>query len=121
MGKIRLNQMLFYGYHGADESEQLRGGTFEVDLELVTTVRNAALSDHLEDTIDYADVYSVVHDSLTQRKHYLLESLAEEIADTIMAEFPINTVKVNVRKPHAPVKGVIGSVEVEIERSRTND
>jgi len=113
--------MLFYGYHGADESEQLRGGTFEVDLELVTTVRNAALSDHLEDTIDYADVYSVVHDSLTQRKHYLLESLAEEIADTIMAEFPINTVKVNVRKPHAPVKGVIGSVEVEIERSRTND
>ena len=45
MGKIRLNQMLFYGYHGADESEQSHGGTFEVDLELRTTIHNAAQSE----------------------------------------------------------------------------
>ncbi|MFQ6606919.1 MAG: dihydroneopterin aldolase [Fidelibacterota bacterium] len=121
MGKIRLNQMLFYGYHGADESEQSRGGTFEVDLEIDTHIRDAAESDHLEDTINYADVYSTVHDSLTSKKHYLLESLAQEVADAIMKKFPINAVKVNVRKPHAPVKGVIGSVEVEIVRNRSND
>ena len=33
MAIIRMKKMLFYGYHGVDESEQKRGGTFEVDLE----------------------------------------------------------------------------------------
>ena len=34
MGVIRLKNMLFYGYHGVNESEKELGGKFEVDLEL---------------------------------------------------------------------------------------
>ena len=57
MGKIRLKNMLFYGYHGVDESEQRRGGTFEVDLELEKSLSEAAASDDLESTVDYSAVY----------------------------------------------------------------
>ncbi|MCH7731261.1 MAG: dihydroneopterin aldolase [Candidatus Marinimicrobia bacterium] len=118
MGKIRLNNMLFYGYHGADESEQKRGGTFEVDLEIRTNLLEAASTDHLRDTIDYSDVYKAVHDCLTKKKYYLLEALANHIAKTILTQFNIDSVLVRVRKPHAPVKGVLGSVEIEIERDQ---
>jgi len=118
MGIIRLNKMLFYGYHGVDELEQNRGGTFEVDLEMKTVLAKASHTDSLKDTIDYSAVYNTVHDCLTSTKHYLLESLAGHVANTILAEFDVSWVKVNVRKPQAPVKGVLESVEVEIERSR---
>ncbi|MBL7047707.1 MAG: dihydroneopterin aldolase, partial [Candidatus Marinimicrobia bacterium] len=57
MGIIRLNKMLFYGYHGVDELEQNRGGTFEVDLEMKTVLSKATFSDSLKDTIDYSAVY----------------------------------------------------------------
>ncbi|MFQ6675804.1 MAG: dihydroneopterin aldolase [Fidelibacterota bacterium] len=117
MGKIRLNQMLFYGYHGVDELEQNRGGTFEVDLELRTDLETAASTDRLESTVDYAAVYQTVHDCLTGTKYYLLESLAGRIAEAVLDRFAVNSVQVRVRKRNAPVKGVMGSVEVELERT----
>lgn len=118
MGIIRLNKMLFYGYHGVDESEQSRGGMFEVDLELNMSLNKATDSDNLSDTIDYADVYQTVHDCLTEKRYYLLEALAGHIAETVLKDYPADKVVVKVRKPHAPVKGVLGSVEVEVEKSR---
>ena len=39
MGVIRLKNMLFYGYHGVNESEKELGGKFEVDLELSTSLK----------------------------------------------------------------------------------
>ena len=54
MGIIRLTKMLFYGYHGVDESEQKRGGTFEVDLELRKDLFKSMNSDSLDDTIYYS-------------------------------------------------------------------
>ncbi|MEE9165912.1 MAG: dihydroneopterin aldolase [Candidatus Neomarinimicrobiota bacterium] len=118
MGKIRLNNMLFYGYHGVDESEQDRGGTFEVDLELRASLADAATSDSLKRTIDYSEVYQTVHDCLTDKRFFLLETLAGHIANSILEKYQVDSVQVNVRKRHAPVKGVMGSVEVEIERDR---
>ena len=120
MTVIRLTKMLFYGYHGVDESEQKRGGTFEVDLELKGNLSTSMKSDHLEDTVDYAEIYQTVHDCLTGTRYFLLEALASHIADSILSSYALNSVKVTVRKPHAPVKGVLGSVEVEIEKERGN-
>ena len=120
MGIIRLTKMLFYGYHGVDESEQKRGGTFEVDLELRKDLFKSMNSDSLDDTIDYSEIYQTVHDCLTGAKYFLLEALASHIADSILFSYPLDAVKVTVRKPHAPVKGVLGSVEVEIEKERGN-
>ena len=116
MGKIRLRDMLFYGYHGVDESEQKRGGTFEVDLEMRVNLSEAVTSDSLQSTVDYAAAYQTVHDCLTGTKYYLLEKLAGHIAKTLLEDFDLESVKVTVRKKHAPVRGIMGDVEVEIER-----
>ena len=36
----------------------------------------------------------------------------------ILINYPINSILVRVRKPHAPVKGVLDTVEVELKRTK---
>ncbi len=112
--------MQFYGYHGVHESEKTLGGKFEVDLELRTSLTKSIASDALSDTIDYQAVYDIVSNSLEKNKFYLLEALAGHIAKSLLTSFPIDSVLIKVRKPHAPVKGVLDTVEVEIERHRSD-
>ncbi len=120
MGIIRLKNMQFYGYHGVHDSEKELGGKFEVDLELYTSLNKSIETDDLQDTIDYQAVYDTVEDSLERNKFYLLEALAGHIARSLLINFHIDSLNIRVRKPHAPVRGVLDTVEVEIRRSRSD-
>ncbi|MBT4281475.1 MAG: dihydroneopterin aldolase [Candidatus Marinimicrobia bacterium] len=111
-----MKNMVFYGYHGVSETEKKLGGKFEVDLDLYRSLEVAGKTDQLGDTVDYESVYKSVESCVRGQKHYLIESLAEEISTVILKQFPIYHVKVRVRKPNAPVSGVLDSVEIEIER-----
>lgn len=116
---IRLKNAVFYAYHGVLSDEQSLGGKFEVDVELHCDLRKGASSDHLKDTIDYERVYECVRTSVMGQKHFLLESLGQAIVDGLFASFrQVKGVTVRVRKPNAPVKGVIDTVEVELVRMR---
>jgi len=112
--------MQFYGYHGVHESEKELGGKFEVDLELRTSLQKSITSDNLQDTIDYQAIYETVAHCLQKNKFYLLEALAGHIAKSILTQFNIDSLNIRVRKPHAPVRGVLDSVEVEVDRSRSD-
>jgi dihydroneopterin aldolase len=116
---IRLTNAVFYAYHGVLSDEQALGGKFEVDVELHCDLKKGAKTDHLKDTVDYERVYDCVKKSVMDRKHFLLESLGQTIIDGIFKNFKqVQIVNVRVRKPGAPVKGVIDTVEVEMVRSR---
>lgn len=117
---IRLHNAVFYAYHGVQSDEQKLGGKFEVDVELHCDLSKGAKSDNLKDTVDYEKVYACVHDVVLGKKYYLLETLAHMIAQGIFLQFKkVENVMVRVRKPGAPVKGVIDNVEVELTRTRT--
>ncbi len=49
-----------------------------------------------------------------KRKYNLIEYLANKIADTITNKYRVNSCKVVIRKPNAPIKGDFDSVEVEV-------
>jgi|TARA_B100001971_G_scaffold80019_1_gene73718 dihydroneopterin aldolase len=121
MGIIRLKNMQFYGYHGVSESEKHLGGKFEVDVEMKTDFQKAFASDNLEATIDYEAVYKTVDNCVKNDNYYLIESLADSIAREILVRFSISEITVRVRKPHAPINGVLDTVEVEISRKKEND
>jgi dihydroneopterin aldolase len=117
---IRIKNASFYAYHGVASDEQNLGGKFEVDLEINADFSNAKKSDHLRDTINYEAVYAFLRSQVTQRKYYLLETLADSIIKGLLNEFPIiHSVTVTVRKWHPPIKGVIDYVEVEVHGGRT--
>ena len=118
MDVIRLKNMMFYGYHGISESEKSLGGKFEVDIDLYRDLKKAGESDNLKDTLDYEKIYKTVSNCTKQNKFYLIEKLAERIAKSVLQKFKVEKLVVRVRKPHAPVKGVLDTVEVELERTR---
>ncbi len=116
MDWIRLNNMVFYGYHGVIEHEKIWGARFEVDIELGCNLQKAIETDRLGDTIDYEAVYNLVGETVTTKKFYLIEALAGEICRQIKKQFlSVEKVRTTVRKPHAPIRGgVLDTIEVEL-------
>ena len=116
---IRLTNAVFYAYHGVLSDEQKLGGKFEIDVELRCDLRKGTKSDSLRDTVDYEQVYDCIRSSVLGKKYFLLEGLGGGIIRGILKKFSrVQEVTVRVRKPNAPVKGVIDTVEVEITRAR---
>ena len=119
LGIIRLHNAVFYAYHGVLLDEQNLGGKFEVDVDLHCDLTKGANSDHLDDTVNYERVYDCIRTSVLEKKHLLLESLASAVGRGILKNFSrVHSVTVRVRKPSAPVKGIIDYVEVELTEIR---
>lgn len=94
---VEVEGLELKGHHGASAEEQERGQRFLFDLRL--EVPDGALSDRLEDAVDYREVARCVRAVSDGRRFALLEALAAAVADAIVAEFPVDAVRVRVRKP----------------------
>lgn len=116
--KIRLRNMVFYGYHGAFAAEKEIGQRFEVDVEITTDLVSPARADDVELAINYVDLYTIVKDVVEEKEFNLIESMAGEIAQQILSSHDVDEVLVRVRKPAVPIGGLIDCVEAEIVRRR---
>ncbi len=116
MGKILLENMEFFAYHGCFKEEQIIGNRFLVNLEFDTDTSQAELSDKLHDTVNYQAVYELVAEQMSA-KSYLLEHLAHRIIEALYQEFPpIKYVKIRISKLNPPMGGKMDAVSVELER-----
>ncbi len=118
MDKIYFQRMSFYGYHGVFEAEAQLGQRFYVDLELSLDLSRAGNSDQLQDTVNYADIFSLVQRIVEAERYQLVEALTEQIAGRLLSAFPFLEVKVRVTKPNPPINGHYDSVAIEMVRSR---
>lgn len=119
MDRIFLRGMRFMTCHGVLPHEREIPQPFEVDVEMGLDLRAAGESDDLDDTVNYAKVYDVVSTVLTVTRKYLIEALAEEIADDLLRDFDsLRWVRVTVHKPAAPIDGIFSDVGVTILRCR---
>ena len=88
----------------------------EIDLEMWVDLTAAALSDSIDDTLNYKLVAKRVLAFVQESRYRLVEALAGEIARILLAEFPLARVRVTVHKPGAVQHS--RDVGVIIERSR---
>ncbi len=110
--------MEFHAYHGCMEHEQLLGNTFLVTISMDLNTNVAEQSDQLDDTLNYKLVYDVVKKQMNIPSK-LIEHLAERLTDRLMQHFQqINFLKVKISKLNPPLGGRVGSVFVEMEKSR---
>ena len=117
--RIILEGMRFYGFHGVNPEERVLGQEYLVDLAVELDLSAAGTSDRLEDTINYTHIYRAVRDVMEGEPRNLLEAAAQSIADRLLADFPVESVSVRVKKPHPPIRGsVIENATVEIFRRR---
>ena len=82
------------------------------DIELEAS--EGALSDRIEDAVDYRDVAELVRVVSDGRRFALLEPLAAAVADMLLARFSVERVRVRVRKPKpygVPAKWAAATVE----------
>jgi len=117
--KILMKHMAFFGYHGVFEEENRLGQKFFVDATLELDTKPAGLSDDMNLSVSYGDVYEVIKEIVEGKPFNLLEALAENIASEVLGRFSlIQGIKVIVKKPEAPVPGIFDYFGVEIYRKR---
>ena len=114
---IHLHHLSFFCHHGLYEEEKMTGGTFIVNLDLDIS-NNESVITSINETIDYAAIYEMVKKRMMISVP-LLETLAMEIADIIIAASPlINKVSVNIIKLAAPIINFQGQVGVTFSKLR---
>jgi dihydroneopterin aldolase len=106
------------GHHGVFDFERRDGQVFKVDLSLGIDTRSAALSDDLQDTVDYGSLVAAVKQAVEQDPVDLIEKLARRIADICLADPRVQWTEVTVHKPDAPIEATFSDVALTIHRSR---
>jgi dihydroneopterin aldolase len=104
------------GVHGVLPEEQTRPQPFEIDLELRVDLSRAGTTDDLEDTVDYSVVCDAVSRVVSSESYRLLERLAARVAEVCCGDPRVTGVVVSIRKLHPPVRAMLDSVGVRIER-----
>lgn len=89
-----------------------------IDLELDCETTAASASDHLSDTVDYAQVAARVVELGSKEVCALLETLGEKVLTMLFTEFPVSRARFWLRKLAPPIAQKAGSVGVKFDRLR---
>lgn len=116
MDKIMAHGLRFKGCHGVLDYEKKQAQEFIIDLDLYLGLKKAGITDDINNTVDYAQVFRRVQKIVQEGSYNLIESLAEKIADILLQEFPLEAVEITVYKPQAPVEGEFDYFAVKVER-----
>jgi len=118
MDFIHLENMEFYAYHGHYLEEQKIGNKYKISLSLKTNLQKAALTDKLEDTLNYYEVYQLIKKEM-KNQSFLLENIAYRIIKSIFNNFSsVEMVNLKISKMNPPVGGIMECVTIEMTRKR---
>ncbi len=115
---LRLWGIEAYGHLGVTQKEREMGQRLEADIEIAYTREPSRRPDSIDAYVDYEELSRLVRGQIAMARCRLLETLAEEVALALLAEFDPPRVKVRLRKLHVPVADFSGCPEVEVERVR---
>jgi dihydroneopterin aldolase len=101
MDKIFLHALKAETIVGIYDWERQVRQTVFVDLEMSANVRQAALSDAIGDTLNYKRVAKRVLAFIEASQYHLVETLTEQVAMLLLAEFQLAWVRVALSKPGA--------------------
>ncbi|HUZ19043.1 MAG TPA: dihydroneopterin aldolase [Acidimicrobiales bacterium] len=115
---IEIRGLRVLGTHGVLASEQERPQPFELDLDVVADLAEAARSDDLAETVDYGPLVAAARQVVETGRYRLLEALAVAVADAVLAEPRVESVAVGVRKLRPPLAADVATIGVRVVRRR---
>lgn len=116
--EIAITGIRAVGHHGVYPHERRDGQEFVADVVLGLSLRRAAETDDVADTVHYGELAEQVAAVLAGDPVDLLETLAQRIADVALAYPIVDAVTVTVHKPQAPIAVPFGDVSVTVRRGR---
>ncbi len=96
--KIILDGIQIMASVGISEEERSRPQRIEVSVVLNLDLSDAARSEQLNRSVDYAEVHRRIIEVVQHRPRPLIETVAEDIAQTLLKTFKLKQVEVEVRK-----------------------
>lgn len=116
--EITLTGVRAFGRHGVYEDERREGQEFVADAVLHLSTAAAAGSDDVSDTVHYGELAERIAAVIGGDPVNLLETLAQRIADVVLADHRVQSVQITVHKPQAPIPVQFEDVSVTIRRAR---
>jgi dihydroneopterin aldolase len=116
--RIELRGLTVRGHHGVFDHERRDGQDFVIDITVWIDLDAAAASDDLADTLDYGALAQGAAEVVAGPPRNLIETVAAEIAENVMADERAHAVEVVVHKPSAPIPLTFSDVAVVARRSR---
>ena len=115
MDYILIDNLHFSGKHGVYEKERAVEQEFLVSLRLGFDTHPSAQTDALADTLDYSEAKRIVERVITGGSCYLVERLADQIAQALLRDPRVLSAEVSIRKVAVWQNGVPG---VTVVRTR---
>ncbi len=117
--RITIRDLCFRCIIGINEDERHEKQDVIVNLILWADLRKPCQSDDINDTIDYKTLKKLILARAEQSQYFLVEALAQTIAEICLAQPLVQKVRVRVEKPAA--LRFARSVGVEITRQNESD
>jgi len=118
MGRITLEGLEFFAFHGYYEEEQKIGNKYGVDISIEMPLEKASKNDRLTDTISYEDLYNIIRAEM-KKPSRLLENIGERILKAVFEQFPLITyADVCISKFNPPIGGICHRAIVKLSKKR---
>ena len=90
-----------------------------LDLTIHNDLSQAALSDELEDTLNYAQICELAAQVIQEAQPKLIEHAAQLVLECLFTTFPsIESISITIRKP--AIIAQANAVGIRLERNRNN-
>ena len=117
MDQIKIQELEVFANHGVFPEENALGQKFVISAVLYTDTRPAGQTDDLTLSVHYGEVSQRIREFVEGNTWKLLETVAEKLAFELLVSFPrVRKIRLEIRKPWAPVRLPLKTVAVEIER-----
>jgi dihydroneopterin aldolase len=113
---ITLTGLRATANHGVFEFEREEGQVFVIDAVVYLDVAAAAASDDIERTVHYGVLAEEIVAAVESDPVDLIETVAERVAQVVLAHRAATATTVTVHKPGAPITVPFADVSVTITR-----
>lgn len=111
---ILLENVKFYAFHGVLPQERKVGNDYQVSLRIGYDISRAMVSDDVNDTLNYAEVYQLLSQEMSVPSA-LLERVAGRIGDRLFRKFPaILSIDLTIIKVNPPMGADSEGAGVEV-------
>lgn len=117
MDKIYIKNFEIFAKHGVFQEEKTLGQKFILDIEATLSLEEAGKTGDLTKSVHYGKLAHFTEEVFTEKSYDLIETAAEVTANAILKKYElIDSIKIRVKKPWAPIGRHLDYAAVEIER-----
>jgi D-erythro-7,8-dihydroneopterin triphosphate epimerase len=116
LDRVEIKDLLLRGIIGINSEERRDRQDIVINIVMWSDFRPAAARDDVNETVNYRTITKRIIEHVENSQYYLVETLAQSIAEICLQDAHVQRVQVGVDKPGA--LRFARSVGVSVERSR---